>query len=195
MRLLETGIPHLDRILGGGLPAYSFNLIVGEPGAGKTTLAHQIMFANASPEHPALYFTILGEPPLKMLRYQQQLGFFDPDLLKASIRFINLSEEAMRHDLKKVQERIIREVEHTDPAIVVVDSFRTMMRSGAAGQDEVRNFVQQLALYLTSWQATTFLVGEYNEKEWYYWISACPIWTAMRSPGACASRVCPGRYG
>lgn len=56
---LATGVPGLDAVLNGGLPEYSFNLIVGEPGAGKTTLAHQIMFANASPERPALYFTIL----------------------------------------------------------------------------------------------------------------------------------------
>ena len=40
-------------------------------------MAHQIMFANASPERKALYFSIIGEPPIKMLRYQQQYSFFD----------------------------------------------------------------------------------------------------------------------
>jgi circadian clock protein KaiC len=91
---LATGVPGLDSVLGGGLPEYSFNLIAGGPGSGKTTLAHQITFATASAERPALYFTILGEPPLKMLRYQQQLGFFDPDKLDGPIRFFNLSQEA-----------------------------------------------------------------------------------------------------
>ena len=70
-------MPGLDEILGGGLPEYSFNIIAGAPGCGKTTLAHQIMFANATPERPALYFTVLGEPAIKMLRYQQQYTFFD----------------------------------------------------------------------------------------------------------------------
>src|ERR1700678_1116449 len=74
---LPTGVPGLDEILGGGLPEYSFNIIAGSPGSGKTALAHQLVFANATPEHPALYFTVLGEPALKMLRYQQQYGFFD----------------------------------------------------------------------------------------------------------------------
>jgi circadian clock protein KaiC len=69
---LATGVPGLDEMLGGGLPEFSFNLIAGPPGSGKTTLAHQIMFALATRERPALYFTVLGEPPLKMLRYQQQ---------------------------------------------------------------------------------------------------------------------------
>ena len=77
IRKLPTGVPGLDEILGGGLPEYSFNIIAGAPGCGKTTLAHQVVFANASPETPALYFTVLGEPAIKMLRYQQQFSFFD----------------------------------------------------------------------------------------------------------------------
>ena len=62
IRRLSTGVPGLDQILGGGLPEFSFNLIAGAPGAGKTTLAQQIMFALARPDRPALYFTVLGEP-------------------------------------------------------------------------------------------------------------------------------------
>ena len=77
LRKLATGVAGLDDVLGGGLPEFSFNLIVGGPGCGKTTLAQQIMFANATPERPALFFTLLGEPPWKMLRYQQQYRFFD----------------------------------------------------------------------------------------------------------------------
>jgi circadian clock protein KaiC len=55
---LPTGIPGLDEIMGGGLPEYSFNIIAGAPGCGKTTMGHQIMFANATPERPAIYFTV-----------------------------------------------------------------------------------------------------------------------------------------
>ena len=63
IRRLSTGVPGLNEILGGGLPEFSFNLIAGAPGAGKTTLAQQMMFALASPDRPALYFTVVGEPP------------------------------------------------------------------------------------------------------------------------------------
>ena len=80
IRGLPSGVPGFDLVLGGGLPEYSFNLIAGGPGSGKTTLAHQIMFANATPERPALYFTVLGEPAINMLRYQRQFSFFDPDV-------------------------------------------------------------------------------------------------------------------
>src|SRR5204863_10195832 len=99
---LPSGVGKLDAILGGGWPEYSFNLIVGEPGAGKTTLAHQFMFANATPERPALYFTVLGEPTLKMLRYQQQFTFFDMVKIGTAIHFANLSDEALGNDLTAV---------------------------------------------------------------------------------------------
>src|ERR1700722_13077457 len=74
---LPSGVRGLDEILGGGIPEFSFNVIAGAPGSGKTTLAHQIVFANATDKKPALYFTVLGEPAIKMLRYQQQYSFFD----------------------------------------------------------------------------------------------------------------------
>ena len=161
---LATGVPGLDTVLGGGLPEFSFNLIAGAPGSGKTTLAHQIMFALASPERPALYFTVLGEPALKMLRYQQQFEFFDSDAITTSIRFINLSEEASGGDLDRVMARISAEVQAAGPGLVFVDSFRSVMMAGASEGSStavLQGFVQQLGVQMTSWQATTFLIGEY----------------------------------
>src|SRR5688572_18417894 len=167
IRKLPTGVPGLDEILGGGLPEFSFNIIAGAPGGGKTTLAHQIMFANVTPERPALYFTVLGEPAIKMLRYQQQFQFFDQSKLNTSIRFINLSQVVLDHDLDAVLEEIVKEVEAASPGIVVVDSFRTVVRKAQSGGSDVelQGFIQRLALNLTSWQATTFLIGEYDEAE------------------------------
>jgi len=160
-------VPGLDQILGGGLPEFSFNIIAGTPGCGKTTLAHQIAFANASAERPALYFTILGEPALKMLRYQQQYDFYDETKMGSALRFINLSEVVLKGDWDEVLAAIVKEVEAANPAIVVVDSFRSLVRKGqpAASEMELQGFVQRLAMHLTSWQATTFLLGEYSEAE------------------------------
>src|SRR6476619_4917860 len=91
IRKLSTGVRGLDDILGGGIPEFSFNIIAGSPGCGKTTLAHQLVFANATAKKPALYFTVLGEPALKMLRYQQQYSFFDEAMIGKAIHFINLA--------------------------------------------------------------------------------------------------------
>ena len=167
IRQLPTGVPGLDEILGGGLPEYSFNIIAGAPGSGKTTLAHQLLFANATPERPALYFTVLGEPAIKMLRYQQQFQFFEMAKLNSSVRFINLSQVILEQDLDAVLTEIVKEVEAVSAGVVIVDSFRTVVRkaSGGTSEQELQGFVQRLALYLTSWQATTFLIGEYTEGE------------------------------
>ena len=166
---LATGVPGLDTVLGGGLPEFSFNLIAGPPGSGKTTLAHQIMFALATPERPAIYFTVLGEPPLKMLRYQQQFDYFDAESINQSVRFISLSDDAIAGDLDRVLRRIVEDVTAHSPALVFVDSFRSVVMAGeSAGKPYygLQQFVQQLGMLMTSWQATTFLIGEYfNEND------------------------------
>lgn len=164
---LRTGVPGLDEILGGGLPEYSFNLIGGPPGCGKTTLAHQIMFTLATRTRPALYLTVLGEPPLKMLRYQQQFSFYDVDAVGGSVHFVNVSQEACSGDLDQVLRRIVSEVERLDPALVFVDSFRSVIRA-TAGQPNAESrqqlFTQQLGMLMTAWRATTFMIGEYGEE-------------------------------
>jgi len=169
IRSLSSGVPGLDAVLGGGLPEYSFNLIAGGPGSGKTTLAHQIMFANANVERPALYFTVLGEPTLKMLRYQRQFSYFDPELAGSAIQFINLSAEVMERSLPEVLERIVGEIERAKPGIVVVDSFRTIagqrIRPEPGAAFDLDQFVQRLALHLTTWEVTSFLLGEYAAEE------------------------------
>jgi circadian clock protein KaiC len=163
---LRTGVPGLDEVLGGGLPEFSFNVIAGPPGCGKTTLAHQMMFALATRERPALYFTVLGEPPLKMLRYQQQFDFFKSDQINDSIHFINLAEDTATGDLTRVLARIVAEVEKHGPGLIFVDSFRSVILAGRDNGNgssfiSLQQFVQQLGMLMTSWQATTFLIGEY----------------------------------
>lgn len=162
--LLETGVPGLDTLLGGGLGEYSFNLIAGPPGSGKTTLAHQVMFTLASTERRALFFTVLGEPPLKMLRYQQQYAFFDFDKIGTAIRYVNLADDLRNGDFSGVMERIMAEVQDFSPSLVFVDSFRSVAqtaRTGLEGVADLQHFIQELGTRMTSWQATTFLIGEY----------------------------------
>ncbi len=170
IRKLPSGVPGLDEVLGGGIPEFSFNLIAGGPGCGKTTLGHQIMFANASPARKAVYFSIVGEPPIKMLRYQQQYDFFDAAKIgDGSVRFVHLGQQALEGGMVKVLAAVVQEIEQSSPGIVVVDSFRSMVRStlaaGPDGELELTSFMQRLALALTSYEVTSFLIGEYVEGE------------------------------
>lgn len=164
IRRLATGVKGLDAVLGGGIPEFSFNLIAGSPGAGKTTLAHQLMFAMATPERPAIYFTVLGEPALKMLRYQQQFEFFDPERINTAIRFVNLADDIAGGDLQQVLARIDAEIRAHAPGFVFVDSFRSVILAHHDTGNTfltLQEFIQHLGVLLTSWEATTFLLGEY----------------------------------
>ena len=165
---LSTGVPGLDELLGGGVPEFSFNLLAGTPGSGKTTMAHQIMFSLANPERRALFFTVLGEPPLKMLRYQQQFPFFDISKINQSIKFVNLAADLLEGDFARVLARIDEEVQAFAPSLVFVDSFRSVVQTAKtmdASAGALQHFVQQLGMQMTSWQATTFLIGEYLAPE------------------------------
>ena len=66
---LATGIPELDRVLGGGLVPGSVVLLGGEPGVGKSTLALQLA-AGLEALGPFLYVT--GEESPEQLRLRAQ---------------------------------------------------------------------------------------------------------------------------
>lgn len=167
IRSLATGVPGLDEVLGGGLPEYSFSMVAGGPGAGKTTLVQQFIFENATPEKPALYVTVLGEPTLKLLRHQQQFSFFDIARVGKDIHFVNLGAAVMNGDLDELLAAIAAEVERVRPAYLVVDSFRAIARAARGGNAlaELEHFVQRLAIQLTTWEITSFLVGEHRDAD------------------------------
>jgi circadian clock protein KaiC len=169
----------LDGILGGGFPEFSFNLIGGYPGCGKTTLVHQIAFANGTADRPVLFFTALGEPSLKMLRYQQQFSFYDESMIGNALRFVNLSEAALKNDLDAVLQEIMDQVKAANPGIVVIDSFRSLARRAIGEEVEIKvqAFIHRLSQFLASWEITTFLVGEYALAE----VRGNPLFTMVDS--------------
>ena len=80
-----------------------------------------------------------------------------------------MSKEATSDDLDAVLERIVADVTAAEPAFVAIDSFRTIRGRNSPGdydsQVALSGFVQRLALQLTSWEVTSFLLGEYQEAE------------------------------
>jgi len=99
-----------------------------------------------------------------MLRYQQQFDFFDSEAINQSIRYINLADDTLAGNLDEVLRRIVSEVEAHSPSLVFVDSFRSVVLASQTQHNPNNNlpqFVQQLGMLMTTWQATTFLIGEY----------------------------------
>jgi circadian clock protein KaiC len=111
-----------------------------------------------------------------MLRYQQQFPFFDVSKVNQSIKFVNLAAELLNGDFDRVLTRISDEVESFGPSLVFVDSFRSVVQSARVADPEasgLQQFVQQLGMQMTSWQATTFLIGEYLTPE----VESSPVFT------------------
>src|SRR6266536_2043986 len=94
---LLSGHSRLDAVLGGGLPANAINMLIGLPGTGKTILAQQYVFANATPERPALYLVTVSEPFDKILHYGQTLRFFDPEAVGRSVFYEDLGAVLNEH--------------------------------------------------------------------------------------------------
>jgi len=188
LKIIPSGVPNLDPVLGGGIPAGSLNLIAGGPGTGKTILSQQMMFSRASKEREVLHFTVLGEPVAKLLRYQSRFSFFDPSKVNTSIRFIDLGDIIRKQGLERGVEVIISSVEHDAPSMVIVDSTRALREmSRREGDHGSRGFIHDLAQVAAVWDCTSFLVGQYNESE----LRAGPestladsiLWLAMEQVG------------
>jgi circadian clock protein KaiC len=158
---LTTGSDALDRILGGGFPIRSVNLIAGEPGTGKTLFSLQMLFALARQGKRSLYFTTLSEPSLKLIQYMQQFSFFDQGLLERSITFVDLGSVMRSKGAEATLMEITERVERVEPSVVVIDSFKAIhdILGDAAA---LRTLVYDLAVHTAGWGAASLLVGEYG---------------------------------
>ena len=128
LEFLATGSADLDRILGGGLPVRSINLIAGEPGTGKTLLALQMVFHLARQGRKCVYFTTLSEPSLKLVRYMQQFSFFDESLVDRAVVFADIGSVIRGKSEEAILTEITTRVEREEPAVVVIDE--TTVRKG-----------------------------------------------------------------
>lgn len=164
MKRLSTGSAQLDMVLGGGFPEHSINLVTGMPGTGKTILAQRIVFANARPEAPALYFGTVSEPLDKILRYVQEFSFYDPEKIGDAVVYVDLSDTLRTSGLTAASDEIADAVREYRPRLLVIDSYKAL-RAFAKDEREHRTCLASLTVLLSSLAVTTFLVGEYSADE------------------------------
>lgn len=146
---LPTGDRRLDDILNGGLLKNAINLIVGVPGSGKTILSQQLVFHNATTDHPALYLSTLSEPLDKILRYGETLSFFDRSAIRdGRIVYEDMGQPLREHGLDAALAAVDRYLKELRPGIVVFDSF-TSFREMARDATEFGRFLYKLTRHLT----------------------------------------------
>jgi len=168
LKRLTTGNPELDEILGGGIPENSINVLMGEPGSGKTILAEQLMFANAATgageQRSILYLTTISEPLDKVIKYLQQFQFFDATKIGGVIMYDGLGAELAERGVAALLPRIKDAIKTLSPKVIVIDSFKAIHDLTASTQ-EMRLMLHEVAGLLTAYDTTVILVGEYRHDE------------------------------
>lgn len=165
-RRLPTGSADLDRILGGGLPRGSAIVISGPPGSGKTLLAQQMAFVNATEAAPALYYTSWSEPHTKLIRNLGGFDFFDEQAVGKRVDFLHLPAllgEPGEQALEEVARELFRASVERQPALIVVDSSKSL--HGMVPDDRFRQVIYELVSRVGQTDAVLVLVGEYTAAE------------------------------
>lgn len=161
---LTTGSPGLDSILGGGLPAHAIHLILGAPGTGKTVFAEQLVFANASPERPAVYVTTLSEPFAKTLTYLQEFSFFDAERVATEVHYEDCGPGLAAEGPERMLERLEAYLTTHRPGLLVIDSFKAVQDLHLTLPDR-RRWLYQLAGLLSAYRVTALWLGEYAPED------------------------------
>ena len=166
MKRTTTGVAGLDLLLGGGLQPGAVVVMAGAPGTGKTILAQQACFANATAEHKCVYYTTVSEPHTKLVRHLEQFSFFDPEALGSRVEHIHLGDflrPARQDGLAPLVSEIVRKTLDEEPAIVVVDSAK-MLRD-FADERELRGSLYDLTGRISQTGTVLLLIGEYTPEE------------------------------
>ena len=161
--LLPTGVPQLDRVLGGGLPQGTLAIILGPPGSGKTTLASQIAFAAAKRGEQALLLTAFSEPTTKLLDHLRSFHFFAPDLVGSTIQVFSLQQFLTQGKPATAQD-IVTAVHQTHANVVVLDGFQSI-RSMEADFIATRQLLYDLGTRLSLRGTTTLITTEADPRD------------------------------
>lgn len=111
-----TGLPELDRVLGGGLVPGSVTLLGGEPGIGKSTLLLQVAGQATGANRRALY--VSGEESIGQIRMRaDRLGVVQPELWLVAATSLP---------------QVLGHLDDVKPDLVIIDSVQTLQNPAHA---------------------------------------------------------------
>jgi circadian clock protein KaiC len=160
-RRISTGNQQADLVLGGGYPANSINIVMGQPGTGKTIFAEKLLFANAGADRPIVYVSTLSEPMSKMVSYVQRFSYFVADKIGTEIQYEDIGPLISSDGPAALVPWLTELIKNISPKIIVIDSFRAI-HDLATSVPETRRMVSELAGLLSAYETTAFLLGEYT---------------------------------
>ena len=165
---ISSGVPGLDDIFGGGIPAGHIYLVEGDPGAGKTTLALQFLLEGVRRGEPCVY-VLLSETADELRTVAASHGWSLAnieivDLQNSEANTGESSQYTFFHpaevELSETTKIILAAVDRVKPTRVVFDSL-SEMRLLARDPLRYRRQVLSLKKYFTELPSTVLLL-DYN---------------------------------
>lgn len=142
----STGLPELDRVLGGGVVPGSVTLLGGDPGVGKSTMLMQV---SAEQSRRASVVYVSGEE--------------SPAQLALRAKRLNIMTAAISIYPETALEKIISHMQAVRPAFMVIDSIQTIysnqLTSAPGSVAQVKECAAQLNKVAKSLNISLFLVG------------------------------------
>jgi circadian clock protein KaiC len=166
VKRLATGVPGLDVVLGGGFEPGSVTVLAGAPGTGKTILAQQMCFTDATPQRRSVYYTTLSEPHSKLVRHLDSFDFFVPEALGSQVEYLHLGD-LVRDDqsgrMRSLVDEVTRKALDENPVLVVIDSAKALR--DFTEEREVRMVFYDLISRVAHTDSALLLLGEYTRDE------------------------------
>jgi circadian clock protein KaiC len=156
--LLPTGVPGLDQILGGGLPAHRLHMIQGLAGSCKTTLACQMAFEQARRGSKVMVLTLIAESHAKLIQHLANFSFFDGDMLGEQIEFFGGYHSLTQGGLRELLNFISTSLTRSRPQMLIVDGFRSV-RDTPPSDLSLSEFMHMLNSLVSAMGCTTVLLS------------------------------------
>lgn len=164
--LVKTGIPGVDEMLGGGLPASSVTIVSGSPGIGKSNFAMQYLYNGVTQfNEPGIYLTVEDTPP-NVKAYAGAFGW-DLEKLEKENKLAIVAQPIYGEVKKSTKEYTAGEtlgeaIQRIKARRIVLDSvtlFKYLFKDDISRRVNLLNFIKQVK----DAGCTTLMVAEQHE--------------------------------
>lgn len=154
---LPTGVAGLDLVLGGGFFRSGVYIVHGFPGSGKTILANQLCYHQASQGKRAVYVTLLAESHSRMLQHIQGMSFFDESVIPDRVSYISAFNTLEADGLKGLMTALRNEMRARGANLLVLDGLVAAAEAAPTDRD-LKKFIHELQTSAVFHDCTVFLL-------------------------------------
>jgi circadian clock protein KaiC len=156
---VTSGIPNLDRLLGGGFIDESAILVRGAPGTGKTTLGLQFLLEGIRQGEPGLFISF-EEFPQSLYRDALSVGWNLPDFEReGGLQMLFTSPQVLLQSLATPDSNLITALHQHCTRRIVLDSLTHFTQSIPDGHD-LRHAYHQVISAFRREGVTAMYLGE-----------------------------------